>query len=287
MNDIARILVTGASGNTGAPLTEFLAARAVPFRTATRRTSPPHSGEHVRFDWSEPASHAPALAGIDRVYLVAPVGVADPAPLVKPFLDEALRAGVRRVVMLSSSAVNTGAPGLGEVDALVRSSVPEWAILRPSWFMQNFVGAHPLADSIRQADEIVTSTSDGRVAFVDARDIAATAAALLSEDSCQNTEYIVTGLQALSYPDAAALIARISGRAVHHIDVTADALAKRLTAAGYEAGFAAALAALDDDIRNGGHDYVTDTVERLTGRPPKSLQEFLTEHRDGLSADGR
>ncbi|PJE95082.1 ergot alkaloid biosynthesis protein [Streptomyces carminius] len=290
-----RILVTGASGNTGAPLTALLADRGAPVRTATRRTVPPGGGEHVRFDWADPATHAPALAGADRVYLVAPVATADPAALVEPFLAAAVRAGVRHVVLLSSSAIAAGDPGLGEVEALVRSAVPRWAVLKPSWFMQNLTGAHPLAEGVRATGELVTATGDGRLALVDARDIAAVAAALLlgggDGGDCgdggdgagrESAEYLVTGPEPLSYADAAALLTEVTGTPVRHVGVTAGELAARLTAAGFPPDFAEVLAGLDTLVRDGRQDFTADTVERLTGRPPRSLRAFLTEHRDRL-----
>jgi anti-sigma regulatory factor (Ser/Thr protein kinase) len=114
--------------------------------------------EGVRFDWADPATYGPAVAGVDRVYLVAPIGVADPAPMVEPFLGGALSSGVRRVVLLSSSAVSEGASGLGALHRMVSATVPEWAVLRASWFMQNFLGEHLVAAGIRTAGEIVTAT---------------------------------------------------------------------------------------------------------------------------------
>ncbi|MGW4206311.1 SDR family oxidoreductase [Streptomyces sp. NPDC004726] len=283
MSTRGKILVLGASGNTGAPLTRALASRGAAFRTATRSTVPPDGGEHIRFDWEDPATHAPAVEGVGAVYLVAPVGVADPAPVVEPFLAGALRVGVRRVVMLSSSAVTTGDPGLGQVDALVRSLMPEWAILRPSWFMQNFVGDHPVAHGIRAAGEIITATGDGRLGFVDARDIAAVAAALLTDATCENREHLITGPEALSYGDAAALVSEAGGRQVRHVDVSPEEFSRRLIAAGHEPSFSAFLAALDTDIRKGTQEQLADTVGRLTGRPPLSLRAFLTEHGDALA----
>ncbi|GAB2622325.1 NAD(P)H-binding protein [Streptomyces capparidis] len=277
-----KVLVLGATGNTGSATARALRERGVPLRTASRGTAPPHGGEHVRFDWADPATHAPALAGATGVHLVAPVGVADPAPLVEPFLRRALEAGVRRVVLLSSSAVAPGDPGLGRVDALVRRAVPEWAVLRPSWFMQNFVGDHPLAHSIRSTGEIVTATADGRLPFVDARDIGAVSAALLAAEGWESGEHLVTGPRALSHGEAAALVAEVTGRAVRHVDVSTGELAARLAAAGYDASFASGLAALDELIRGGGQERVGDAVERLTGRPPTSLRAFLAEHRDHL-----
>lgn len=277
MNRTGKILVLGATGKTGSALAQLLKARGAPLRTAARGALA-GSPDHVRFDWSDPRTHGPAVAGVERLYLVAPVGKADPLPLVEPFLAEALAAGLRRVVLLSSSAVNPGDPGLGQIDALVRATAPEWATLRPSWFMQNFVGDHPLADGIRSRGEIVTATGAGRLPFVDARDIAATAAALLEADSLVSSEHLVTGPQALSYADAAALISELSGRSVRHVDVPQEALAQRLVDAGYEPEFASALAALDGDIRAGRQAQIADTVLGLTGRPPRSLRDFLSEH---------
>src|SRR4051812_9495778 len=132
---MSEVLVLGATGTTGSRVVDFLRRRDVPVRPATRT---PREAGQVRFDWADRDTHGPALRGTSAVYLVAPIGVVDPVPLVEPFLDEARRQGVRRVVLLSSSAVEEGAPALGELHHLVRTTVPEWTVLRPSWFMQNF-----------------------------------------------------------------------------------------------------------------------------------------------------
>jgi uncharacterized protein YbjT (DUF2867 family) len=267
---VAEVLVVGATGTTGSRVAAFLAGRGVPARLATRA---PHSAKQVRFDWADPGTHAPALRGTSAVYLVAPVGVADPVPLVEPFLEEAVRQGVRRVVQLSSSAVPEGAPGLGAIHSLVRETVPEWAVLRPSWFMQNFTGEHLVAQGVRTG-EIVTATGEGRVAFIDAADIAAVAGHALIDQIPHNTEHILTGPEALSYADAAAIVAKRIGRPVRHRAVTVAELARRITDYGIPADFAALLAALDEDIGNGSEDRVTGTVERVTGRPARSFQAF-------------
>src|ERR1700719_1016996 len=106
---MCEVLVTGATGTTGSRVAAFLATRGVTTRLATR--TPKVSGQ-VRFDWADRETHADALRGVSAVYLIAPMGVPDPVPLVAPFLDEALRQGVRRVVQLSSSALSEGTSGL-------------------------------------------------------------------------------------------------------------------------------------------------------------------------------
>lgn len=271
MPDVIDVLVTGSTGTTGSRVASILAHRGIAHRRASRSA---RRADHVRFDWTDSATHRDALRGVSAVYLIAPIGVVDPVPLVEPFLEEALRQGVRRVVQLSSSALPEGAPGLGAVHQLVRARMPEWAVLRPSWFMQNFTGDHAVAHGVRSG-EIVTATRDGRVAFVDAGDIAAVAVHALTADNAHNDEYILTGPEALSYHDAAAIIAQQTGKEIRHRCVSASEYAEIIAAQGIPLEFAHMLAALDTAIAHGSEDRVTDTVERVTGRPARSFREFV------------
>ena len=258
------VLVIGGTGTTGSLLAPLLPDA----RIGTRK---PVRDNHVRFDWDVPATYESALHGVDRVYLIPPVGVVDPAPVVESFLAKARH--VRRVVLLSSSAVPDSATGMGALPALVRA-MPEWAVLRPSWFMQNFTGDHAVAAGVR-AGEIVTATGAGRVGFVDAADIAAVAARALLDPVPHNTDHLITGPEALSYADAAAIITEVTGRPVRHRPVSTEELTERLATV-LPREFAALLAGLDEDIRGGAEDRVTTTVEDVTGRPPRSFREFVS-----------
>lgn len=270
----APVLVTGGTGTTGSRVAAILRQRGASVRIASRR---PTAGQ-VRFEWADPGTHRAALDGVHSIYLVAPVGVADPAPLVEPFLTSAHRRGVRRVVLLSSSAVPKGAQGLGEVHRMVETIVPEPTVLRPAWFMQNLLDDHPVAASIRDHAEIVTATGHGRVGFVDAGDIAAVAAAALLDQVPHPAEHLITGPEALSYADMAAVLTEVTGRLVRHRNVEVGELSARLTAAGYSGDFAAALAALDDGIARGAHDFTTTTVQDVTGRSPRHFREVVSDH---------
>jgi uncharacterized protein YbjT (DUF2867 family) len=277
------VLVIGGTGTTGGLVASQLREQTAQVRIATRRPMADDPA-HVRFEWNEPATYGPALAGVDGIYLIAPVGVTEPVPLVEPFLACALRAGVRRVVLLSSSAVEQGTSGLGALSRLVRAMVPEWTVLRPSWFMQNFLGEHPVAAGIRDRGEIVTATGTGRVPFVDATDIAAVAVRALLDVVPHNTDHVITGPEALSYADAAAGITTASGRPIRHRSVSTAEMTDRIVAAGVPAEFAAMLAGLDQDIRHGSEDRVTSTVTDVTGRPARSFTEFITAHQDAFTA---
>ncbi|MEU7188737.1 NAD(P)H-binding protein [Streptomyces sp. NPDC045369] len=279
----ASVLLTGATGTTGSRLVARLTALGCEVRAASRRATPMDGARPVRFDWYDPATHAEALRGADGLHLVPPVGDRDPAAVVLPFLDRARAAGVRRVVLLSSSAIDRGGPAVGRVHDALPGLFDEWAVLRPSWFMQNFGGDHVHARSIREDGVIATATGDGRVGFVDAADIAAVAAHALTDRSAPCTDLVITGPEALSYDTVAAVLTRVTGRTVIHRRLGHEQFHDRLTAAGVPGEFATLLADLDRSVAEGSEDRTTDTVERVTGRPPRS---FLTYAQEELAQAG-
>jgi uncharacterized protein YbjT (DUF2867 family)/ketosteroid isomerase-like protein len=277
------VLVTGATGNTGSRVVRRLVALGHPVRAASRGAVDQGDGATaVRFDWDDPSTHDDALRGADLLYLVPPTGAYDPAAVMMPFLKRASAAGVRRAVLLSSSAIPAGGPGAGQVHQAVADTFGEWAVLRPSWFMQNFTDRHPHADTIRSEDSILTATGEGRVGFVDADDIAAVAVHALLDATAPNTDLIITGPQALSYGEIAATVARITGRAVHHTPIPYERMRERLAAAGIPAEFAALLAGMDRSIADGAEDRTTGTVEAITGRPPRSFAAYAAAHADSF-----
>lgn len=265
-------LVTGATGTTGTRTTRQLTAAGHRVKAASRQATPIPGAEPVRFDWYRPDTYEDALRGTDRLYLVPPVGDPDPAAVMLPFLHRARAAGVRRAVLLSSSAVPAGGPATGEVHQALPGLFDQWAVLRPSWFMQNFTGTHDHARGIREDGLLLTAAGDGRIAFVDADDIAAVAVHALLDDPAPNTDLILTGPQALSHDDIAALLTELTGRPVTHRHLTYEQMRDRL-ATRIPPEFAAMLAGMDRAIAEGAEDRTTDTVQRLTGRPPHGFRE--------------
>ncbi|WP_413105407.1 NAD(P)H-binding protein [Streptomyces sp. Inha503] len=273
------VLVTGGTGKTGSALVELLRGNGVPVRVASRH---PSAGDPdaVRFDWADPATHPAALRGVDRVFLVPPVNTVDPMPLVGPFLAEAQRLGVRRVVLLGSAVVLPNAPSALELAARVRAR-PGWVVLRASGFMQNFLSPHPVGERIRRYGEIRTAAGDGRVGWIDARDIAAAASALLADPGVEpgdRRDHLLTGPKAMSLQEVAAIITSHTGRPVRVVAIGTDEQAANYRAAGMSAEFAAAIAAVEDGIRAGREDQVSTAVLDLTGRPPRTFAEFVQEH---------
>ncbi|MGW7382783.1 NmrA family NAD(P)-binding protein [Streptomyces sp. NPDC054794] len=277
MNTPVTALVIGATGNTGGRVTRQLAALGHRVKAASRGATDVQGAQGVRFDWFDSTTHEQALSGADGVYLVPPLASADPAGIMLPFLERARACGVRRAVLLSSSAIPAGGPAVGQVHQALPDLFDEWAVLRPSWFMQNLTGDHLHARSIREEGTIRTATGEGRVAFVDADDIAAVAAHALTDAQAPNTDLVITGPEALSYGEVASILSEVTGRAVTHQRLTYEQMREHL-ARTMPLEFAAMLAGMDRAIAEGAEDRVTDTVLRVTGRRPRGFREHA-EHR--------
>lgn len=264
-----KVLVTGGKGKTGRRLAARLAASGVAYGIGTRS---PEGAKEVRFDWADRSS-ASAFNGCDAVYLVAPTDRTDHLAVMKPLLQEAIDRGVRRFVLLSSSLLEPGGPMMGAVHDWLARNTSDWAVLRPSWFMQNF-SEGPHAATIREEGTLYTATGTGRVGFIDAGDIAEAARAILTAATPLNADVVLTGPEALSYDDAAVILSTVIGRTVRHVSMDPDDLTLRLLAQGLSSDYAGLLTGLDTDIARGVEDRTTSGFSEVTGLAPTTLRTF-------------
>lgn len=267
------VLVLGATGKSGRRLIPRLAARGVAVRAASRRPG----GGQVPFDWDRPGTHRAALAGTDAVYLVTADGIEDTTGQVVPFLAAAAQAGVTRVVVVSSLLVefpNTP-PGSGRhrLEQQVRDSGLDWTILRPSFINQNFSEGF-LLPGILAAGLVVSAAGDGKIASVDADDIAAVAAAALTEPEHAGATYVLTGPEALTFDEAATVIGETAGRPIRHQHIAAGELAAILQGAGLPADYAASVVASQVAIADGYGAVVTDVVARVGAKDPVRFADY-------------
>jgi uncharacterized protein YbjT (DUF2867 family) len=262
------ILVLGATGKTGSRVAKRLLSRGLPVRTAAR------SGAGVHFDWDDPQTYAPALHGVQRVYLVGPVMRTDFAGQVSAFLDQAEAAGARHVTYLSAYGTDSAPPGTAmrsvELDLLARPGLTH-AILRPAWFMQNFSETF-----LKPADgAIVVPAGDGAEAFVDADDIAAAASAALADPAAHaGAQYALTGPEALTIAEAAKIIGDVSGQAVRYIDPDRSEWVAAAVTGGIPAEYGAVLRILTETVASGHGSRPNSDVEKATGAVPVSFADF-------------
>ena len=216
-----QVLVMGATGTVGSGVVGELARRGVEVRAATR--VPGGSAARalgvpaVRFDLEEPDTWRPSLAGVGSVFLVARPGDDEPQRFAIPLIDEMRAAGVRRVVDLSAMGIETREDlGLRKVERHLEASGLAFTHLRPNFFMQIF-SSDPLLSGIRAAGVIAIPAADARLSFIDARDIAAVAATVLSSGGHEGRAYTLTGPEAVDHGTVARELSAAAGREIRYI----------------------------------------------------------------------
>ena len=278
------ILVTGATGTIGTELVRLLAAEGVGVRAMTRKPSSarmPSGVDVVGGDFADPAALDLAVAGVSAVFLLtAPttaVATHDEAMLVA-----ARRAGVSRVVKLSAIATGDKGPD-GEVigawhvpgEQALRDSGLAWTLLRPTTFASNTLSWAP---AIARGEPVLNLSGDGRQGVVDPRDVAAVAAATLTEAGHEGQTYTLTGPDLLSVPDQAAVLTDLLGRPVRTVEPTPAQARRQLIAAGMTESFADGVISGSAYVREGLNAVVTTDVRRILGRAATSYRTWASDH---------
>jgi uncharacterized protein YbjT (DUF2867 family) len=279
------LLVTGATGKIGRPLVHELAARdaklRVLVRDPARAADLPTSAERVVADLDRPATLAPAFAGVDRVFLLTPgIGIAHTTHAVAAAQD----AGVTHIVHLSSTNVlGDPMPAMGrwhhDREEIIRASGIPATFLRPGGFMTN---ALDWTATIRDG-YVVDPIGPGRFAPIDPADIAAVAAAVLTQPGHEGRAYSLTGSEVLTVADQAEMIAEVTGLP---IEVRAPASPAEAVRSRFPAGAPQALVdAITEGfllMREDTAGFRTDTVSRLLGRAPGTFRDWCARNADAF-----
>ena len=278
------ILIAGATGTVGRSLILELKARSAPLRVLTRNPGRARNFlgevECAVGDVSRPETVANALAGVEAAFLLSPLDPSLPA-WEAGFARAAKKAGVKRLVKLSALGADPRSPAAiarwhGEAEAEVaRAGVP-FTLLRPAAFYQNFLAS---ADSIRRG-ALAAPMGIASIAMVDARDVGAAAAAVLTAPSPLegSATLTLTGPAPLSYAEAASVMSAALGRPVAYADIAPDDARRGMLAAGMPAWLIDALLGLAEQFRAGRADVRSDGVLKATGREPLSLERFVRDH---------
>lgn len=277
---MSRVLITGVRGKTGVPLARLLAARSDV--EVLGGSSDPASVDlpgvrPTAFSWDEPAGWPAATDGLDAIYVVRPDREDAPA-LVADLLR--VTAAPTRVVLLSEQDADSFAPGTWtlEVERAVRESDRSWTILRPGWFAQVFTDDRYLRGDVA-AGRLPFPAGGAALAWIDTRDIAAVAERALLDDALTGTVHELSGPEALTLPETAAVLSKALARPVEHVEMSVED-----AVAGVDGFERWEFVTTYERVRAGVYATVTDGVERATGRPARSFRDFVAEHLDELTA---
>ena len=278
---MSTILVLGANGNVGAPLVRSLLDAGHSVRAAGRSGQAPEGAEPVAFDYTDPASFDAAFDGADAAYVLLPAGTVAVRELLLPVIEAAQRHKVKVVLQTAFGVDADESIPFRQVERALEASGLPFVILRPNWFADNF---HTYWKAGIDHGIIAVPAADGKTSFIDARDIAASAAAALTSDRFDGQAFNLTGPEALSYAEAAAILSKTVGRPIAYQPVEDAAFIEMLTGAGVPADYAGFLTSIFYPVREGWTASVTDAVETLTGHQPRSLESYARDNADRLAA---
>jgi uncharacterized protein YbjT (DUF2867 family) len=281
------ILVTGATGTVGREVVKQLS-----MQDDIRVRAGVHSfikGENLRrlpdvevveMEFDDPDSLHAAFTHVDKVFLITPFSH-DQVEQARILVDEAKRADVQHIVRLSASGADAEpAIQLGrwhrEIEKDIEQSGIAYTHLRPTSFMQNFINSS--AESIKQEGRFYMPTGDGKISYVDARDIAAVGVEALVGTGHEGKAYEVTGPEALSHTEIADIFSEVLKKDVQFVDIPEHTALQAMLSQQMPDWMANAMLELYDVYKSGYGCRITDTVERLAGRPAHSFRHFVEDY---------
>lgn len=277
-----RIAIAGATGRVGSALTNLLAPDPVDIVALTRQPDAarlPRGVAVAAVDFDRPDTLKDALRGADRLFLshgTSPRQVANEILLI----DAAVAAGVSHIVKLSAMGPATRLNPMAwhmEIEAHLARQPVASTVLRPSAFADILVrwpGSQVAAGSWTGA------AGDGRVNFIDTRDVAKVARiALLDQVQPESQRvYHLTGPRTWTIPQIAEELTRLLGHPVVYVNRPLEEERAALLAAGLSPFVADLIAGLEQMFRDSAIGETTSTVEELTGEPPGTLPQWLAEN---------
>lgn len=278
------VLVSGAAGKLGARVIELLLAQNYAGKIIAGTRDPaklsPLAGRGVevrRLDWDDEASLGAAFAGADRALIISGDKLDGRSERHVRTVKAAVAAGVGHLTYTSMLAPERYqdipiAPSHLATEQAIKASGVGYALLQNLWYADDLI---PNLKRAINEGRWVTAAGEGKVAYVTREDCARIAAAALSTRDAPTGTFAVTGGEALSVREIAALLTGLTGKAIEVITVSDEQMAEGLRAAHLPDEIIRLIVGIERFNREGGGSHVSDAVERLTGRPAHKLGDFL------------
>jgi len=305
MSEQGRIVITGASGQYGQAATDMLIERGLAdkliliSRTPGKLANRAAQGCDVRYgDYDKPETLAAAVQGAQKILLISGTRVGARVVQHKAAIDAAAAAGVKHILYTSFIGIDDPANPAEvrhdhiETENAMRASGMAWTMLRDAHYADAMIlMAGP---NVMATGKWFSNAGDGHEAMVWRDDCVACAVAALTGEGHENEVYNITGPELQSFDEVAALVTEITGCAVEHVKVDDEEQYAIFDAMGIprrpvDDQYVSGIPWISDDmvtfgraIREGYLAICTDDVERLTGRPARSVQQMIEENRDML-----
>jgi uncharacterized protein YbjT (DUF2867 family) len=277
MSKKLKVLVTGATGNTGSLLVPELLRENVDVRIFVRdeaKAKPLQDlgAEVVTGDLDEPATILPAVKNVDKIYLLTWNGETQ-LQQAENVINAANYEGMPHIVRHSMwGSENSRIIKQGyKIEEILKSSGLPWTMLKPTFYMQNTIMA---AQTISSDGVIYWDMKDGKLGMIDVRDIADAAFAVITGEGYEGKEYILTGPEAISFNDVAKIFSKVLDKEVKYVNVPGDASFRSMVGMGLPEWIAKGYVELSEGFSKNFASRTTKNVEILTGHPARSFEQF-------------
>lgn len=276
------VFVSGATGQVGSEVVKALVARGADVRAGSRQGTQVPGARPAVYDFEQPDTYESALNSVSRAFLLVPAqSIARANELAPAFVEAAGAAGVQRLVCMTGMLSDAPDAPLKGTERAVMDSGIAYTLLRPNWFNQNFAPGYYLP-MIREMGGVFLPAADGRVSFVDTRDIGAVAAAALTENGHAGVEYTLTGPEALDHTEACAILSDASGREIRYTPISEDDYRGALAGEGMPDEAIQGMLDLYRLIRDGLCTEVSGDISSVLGRPPISFADYARDYAELL-----
>ena len=283
-----KVLVTGATGNTGSLLVPALLKAGVDVRILARNEEKAKplkdlGAEVVIGDLDEPSTILPAVKDVDKIYLLTWNGETA-FTQVQNVINAAKYEGVSHIIRHSmwgpekSRIIKEGY----KIEEMIKSSGLKWTLLKPTFYMQNTMMA---AQTISSDGVIYWDMKDGKLGTIDVRDIADAAFAVITGEGHEGKSYILTGPEAISFHDVANTFSKVLDKEVKYVNVPGEASFQAMTGMGMPEWIAQGYVELMEGFSENFANSTTKNVETLTGHPARSFEQFANDFAQVFSSE--
>ncbi|GCE28062.1 NmrA family transcriptional regulator [Dictyobacter alpinus] len=278
---MSTILITGATGTVGREVANALNKSNVLFRVTTRRSEGTNHEQEVYLDFRRSESFLPALAGVEKLFLVRPSDVVDVEETFLPFVQAAQKQGVRQITFLSVMGAEYQ-PMIphARIERAIAEAGIAYTFLRPSFFMQNLVTSH--LNEIQQEQTLYIPAADSKTSLIDVRDIGEVGAKSLLDDQYWNKGYTLTGSEALTYYDVAQIMTEELGRPITYANPTPEQFKAHMLSKHVPPAFVQVMLDVYGIAAAGLVEAVTPDLAIMLGHAPKTVRDFVHDYRNQL-----